>query len=287
MSSNTLSRQLQSPLALTQTLRHPHGQPTRRPWLSPPSERGGRAVGSPCDSIPSSSARLDGTVQARQEGCYQRCVYPLPASFSDEERSLTRSRPHLPLDPLSSTAYLAGQKQAFQEVLEFVQAGLDHPQASSSSSGFQGQATAAGSLDVARLINFVCVRSLSRFTAPLDANQKDSNRLDKRRSRRRMKTSTTTNPPLLPTPFLPLPAALPPPHPLLPLLSVRACSREPPPLLPPQLPTLRHLVPSPPPLLRPPPTSFATLRHTLPPPLHLPNPPPRSPPSSADPPARF
>ncbi|GAA5989449.1 hypothetical protein JCM11641_007909 [Rhodosporidiobolus odoratus] len=59
----------------------------------------------------------------------------------------------------SSKAYLAGQKQAFQEVLEFIQASLDQPQASTSANGFAGLAGAPqGALDVARLINFVCAR---------------------------------------------------------------------------------------------------------------------------------
>lgn len=44
----------------------------------------------------------------------------------------------------SATAYLAGKKEALQDVLEFLQASLDHPQSNSSS--------------VSRLIDYICAR---------------------------------------------------------------------------------------------------------------------------------
>ena len=63
-------------------------------------------------------------------------------------------------------AYIAGQRQALQEVLEFMQAMLDHsgnqsgPANSHSlpaGSGATGAAASLGQVDGSRLINFICV----------------------------------------------------------------------------------------------------------------------------------
>lgn len=52
-------------------------------------------------------------------------------------------------------AYLAGKREALQDVLEFIQASLDHPP----SAPFAGQ-PAVGPLNVARLIDYLCVGCL-------------------------------------------------------------------------------------------------------------------------------
>lgn len=66
----------------------------------------------------------------------------------------------------SFIAYIAGQRQALQEVLEFMQAMLDHsgnqsgPANSHSlpaGSGASGAAASLGQVDGSRLINFICV----------------------------------------------------------------------------------------------------------------------------------
>lgn len=49
------------------------------------------------------------------------------------------------------SAYLAGKREALQDVLEFIQASLDHPPSATSS----GQPS--GPLNVARLIDYLCV----------------------------------------------------------------------------------------------------------------------------------
>ena len=63
----------------------------------------------------------------------------------------------LPLPFLCATAttdlaYLAGKREALQDVLEFIQASLDHPPSALPS----GQPS--GPLNVARLIDYLCVR---------------------------------------------------------------------------------------------------------------------------------
>lgn len=68
-------------------------------------------------------------------------------------------------------AYIAGQRQALQEVLEFMQAMLDHSgsqsggahaQALPAGSGASG-ATSLGQIDGSRLINFICVSTRCRL----------------------------------------------------------------------------------------------------------------------------
>jgi len=49
-------------------------------------------------------------------------------------------------------AFRAGKREALQDVLEFVQASLDHPQTNS-----QQHAFAAGAGSLARLIDYICV----------------------------------------------------------------------------------------------------------------------------------
>ncbi|SCV68427.1 BQ2448_548 [Microbotryum intermedium] len=52
-------------------------------------------------------------------------------------------------------AYIAGKKEALQDVLEFLQASLDHPLVHSETSSLSGP---PGQLNVARLIDYICAR---------------------------------------------------------------------------------------------------------------------------------
>jgi hypothetical protein len=76
--------------------------------------------------------RVDATSQPRK-------------SHASESAKLTS------ISPLA-TAYIAGKREALQDVLEFLQTSLDHP-----------SQPAQGPLNVARLIDYICVSSLRLF----------------------------------------------------------------------------------------------------------------------------
>ncbi|GAA5953273.1 hypothetical protein JCM8115_000479 [Rhodotorula mucilaginosa] len=85
---------------------------------------------------------------------FRQAALSITALFKQGKRATTK-------------AYIAGQRQALQEVLEFMQAMLDHSgnQSGSASShslpagsGASGAATSLGQVDGSRLINFICAR---------------------------------------------------------------------------------------------------------------------------------
>ncbi|GAA5831821.1 hypothetical protein JCM11251_003898 [Rhodosporidiobolus azoricus] len=107
----------------------------------------------------------------------QQAEQALAASFRNAALALTGLFKHG--KKASTKAYLAGQKQAFQEVLEFVQMSLNEPARGGSSVGAAGGygasagvVTSGGGLDVARLINFICARQ-EAITAEEEENNDD------------------------------------------------------------------------------------------------------------------
>ncbi|GAA6058574.1 hypothetical protein JCM10212_007013 [Sporobolomyces blumeae] len=87
----------------------------------------------------------------------------------------------------SATAYLAGKKEALQDVLEFLQASLDHPQPSSSVSG---------PLSVGRLIDYICARQEA-----LKAEEEDNDDEETAPPRRPASASQAPPSPHRPGPF--------------------------------------------------------------------------------------
>ncbi|GAA5863651.1 hypothetical protein JCM1840_000092 [Sporobolomyces johnsonii] len=66
----------------------------------------------------------------------------------------------------AAKAYITGKKEALQDVLEFLQASLDHPHPSSSA--------AAGPLSVGRLIDYICARQEALKAEEEDNDDDDS-----------------------------------------------------------------------------------------------------------------
>ncbi|BGP21812.1 adenine deaminase [Rhodotorula toruloides] len=79
----------------------------------------------------------------------------------------------------TSKAFIAGQRQALQEVLEFLQAILDNPDRNAGfSSGLAPLAMgggAVGPVDVARLINFICARQEALKAEEEDRDEDEAN----------------------------------------------------------------------------------------------------------------
>ncbi|BGP29017.1 hypothetical protein JCM10296v2_000753 [Rhodotorula toruloides] len=81
----------------------------------------------------------------------------------------------------TSKAFIAGQRQALQEVLEFLQAILENPNrnvgagASMGVASLAGGGGAVGPVDVARLINFICARQEALKADEEDRDEDEAN----------------------------------------------------------------------------------------------------------------
>ncbi|GJN91775.1 hypothetical protein Rhopal_004798-T1 [Rhodotorula paludigena] len=73
----------------------------------------------------------------------------------------------------SSKAYIAGQRQAMQEVLELLQALLDQPAAHQPGTSGPAPLSAGGPVDVGRLINFICARQEALKAEEEDNEEED------------------------------------------------------------------------------------------------------------------
>ncbi|GAA6005627.1 hypothetical protein JCM10207_005275 [Rhodosporidiobolus poonsookiae] len=161
------------------------------------------------ESLGSLGAQLPPNEQAEAQlgNAFRQAALSLTSLFKQGKRATTK-------------AYLAGQKQAFQEVLEFVQASLDqpHPSSVAGAGGFAAQSggsPSAGGLDAARLINFICARQ-EALTAEEEDNDDDEPS---------PAASTSALPPRRAASAAPAP-----PSPLRPGVLSRAASAQPPPV---------------------------------------------------------
>ncbi|BGP36885.1 hypothetical protein JCM10449v2_000787 [Rhodotorula kratochvilovae] len=95
------------------------------------------------DSIGQLSSSLPPDWEDKQlQASFRQAALSITALFKQGKKATTK-------------AYIGGQRQALQEVLEFLQALLDQPSAQPSTSSAP---LASGPVDVGRLINFICAR---------------------------------------------------------------------------------------------------------------------------------